>query len=179
MSKEVGKFFQDIDPKFKGAFVIILTAAGAFALYKGYKWYQAKQADKDSNKVANQSGSEYDKLLKQGEKLSFPLSNYTSTANYIQKALDGCETPLTEIKVVEEIIKVVKKPVDWYKLVSVFGSRDIEDCGYGKTNYDLITLLKDQLDSTLVGQSVNGKRYWDENTLKPFSDYLAKMGITI
>jgi hypothetical protein len=74
---------------------------------------------------------------------------------------------------------LVKKPIDWYKLVSVFGSRDIEDCGYGKTNYDLVTLLKDQLDSQLIGDTVLGKRYWNDNTLKPLSDYLSKLGITI
>jgi hypothetical protein len=179
MATGTAKFLQDVDPRFKGAIAIIITAAGIFAIYKGYKWYQAKQADKDSNKVATQSGSEYDNLLRKGEKLSFPASNYTSTANYIQKALDGCERVTTEIKVIEEIGKLVKKPIDWYKLVSVFGSRDISDCGYGKTNYDLVTLLKDQLDSQLIGDTVLGKLYWNDNTLKPLSDYLSKIGITI
>ena len=72
-----------------------------------------------------------------GEKLSFPEYNYSSTANTIQKLLDGCDKVTTEEQVVEEIARLVKKPIDWFHLVSVFGNRDISDCGYGKTNYDL------------------------------------------
>jgi hypothetical protein len=179
MEKGVGKFMQDVHPIFKGIIAVAGTGVVVFALYKGYKWYQAKQSEKDSNKAASQSGSEYDKLKKSGEQLSFPLSNYTSTANYIQKALDGCERVTTEMKVVEEIAKVVKKPVDWYYLISTFGNRDIANCGFGSTNYDLVTLLKDQLDSQLIGDSVLGKTYWNDNTLKPLSNYLATIGITI
>lgn len=165
----------------KGIITVTGTGILLFGLYEGYKYLKKQEGARDANAVRNSAHDSYKDFVKKGQKLSLPESSYLSTANTIQKKLDGCERVTTEIEVIEDIIKVVKKPIDWYYLVYVFGNRDIDDCGVGtgSTNYDLITLLKDQLDSTLVGDMVNGIRYWNDTSLIPLSVYLAKIGISI
>ena len=163
----------------KGVIAVAGTGVILFGLYQGYQAWDKHNRSKDANAVSDSAKDTYKDLLKKGQKLTYPESAYGTAANTIQKLLNGGETITTEIQVVNEIIKVVKKPVDWYYLISVFASRDIDDLGYGKSNYDLPTLLKDQLDSTLIGDKVNGKFYWSEDTLYPLTEYLANMGITI
>ena len=167
---------------------LISVAIVGATLYIGYKVYRKikdEGAKKDSKKVSDDAKDELSKLKANGAKLSFPLTTYSATANTIVKLLDGCETASTEIQVIEEIIKVVKSPIDWYQLIASFGSRDISDCGtfgMGKTNYDLISLLKDQLDTSGV-YNINRDGFKSKgvtsNTLNVLTEFLKTKGISI
>ncbi len=172
-------YFESLPAWTKGVIAVVITAGAAFAAWKTYSYFQKKSEDKSQKKVGDESSDVVSELKRKGQTLSFPTANYSAAANTIKVLLDGCERVTTEMQVVEEIIKVVKKPIDWYYLVSVFGNRDIADCGYGKTNYDLVSLLKDQLDSVLLGDMVNGERYFNVDTLDVLSKYLSKIGISI
>ena len=86
----------------------------------------------------------------------------------------------TEADVIIAITKIVKKPIDWYYLVKVFGVRDVDDCGYGSTKYNLTESLKDQLDTVLdyyniplVGSGIA------KNSYIVLEKYLQKIGVTI
>lgn len=91
-----------------------------------------------------------------GESLSSSASAYSASANAIEKLLDGCETSESETSAISNVMQVVKRPIDWFNLVKVFGVREISQCGsFGqiKDSYDLPTLLKDQLDTVVISTS--------------------------
>jgi hypothetical protein len=145
-----GEIFGGLPSWAKGTIAVAVVAAGAFVAYKLYKKAKDLAGNKDEKKVTNENLTEFDKLQKQGQKLSKPIPAYQQLINDIVVKLNGCETVYTELDVIKAIIRIVKKPVDWYYLVSKFGNKKIEDCGtfgLASTNYDLPTLLKDQLES--------------------------------
>ena len=165
---------------------IILTLAGLAVVgtvgYIIYKKFKKTKEDKDSKAVADDADKAANDLKKGGAKLSFPEASYSSVINLIVKLLNGCDSFGSELQVVNEVAKVVKTPLDWYYLVSKFGKKDIDDCGWGKTNYDLITLLKDQLDTAgAYTIDVNGykKSGYAINTIDILEDYLKTKGIQI
>ncbi len=175
-------FFQNLPKWALGIVAVTVTAGVSFAAWKTYQYFQKKSEDSTQKAVGDQASGVVTSLKGKGQALSFPKANYEAAANTIKVLLDGCQRVVSEEQVVEEIVKVVKKPIDWYYLVSVFGNRDVADCGtfgVGHTNYDLISLLKDQLESTIIGDVVNGKRYWDDKTLVPLTEYLSKIGVSI
>jgi hypothetical protein len=180
-----GELFSGLPTWAKGVIAIAVIGGVGFVAYKIYKTAKGLVGNKDEKKVTNENLTEFDKLQKQGQKLSKPLPAYQQLINDIVKKLNGCEDIRTEGQVIEGIISVVKKPVDWYYLVSKFGNRDIEDCGtfgLGKTNYDLPTLLKDQLD-TGGYMSINKDGFKRSglyaNSINLLNEYLKTIGITI
>ena len=175
-------YFSQMPTWAKGVIGVAATAIVVFAGYKAYTHFSKLSEDKDKKAVADESGDVVKELISKGQSPSWPASSYSATANTIQSLLSGCDTPNNEVKVANEVIKISKKPVDWHNLVKVFGNRDIDDCGVmtGKTNYELIGLLKEQLDTPLVGvKGATGKRYYGEPTLEMLTDYLKTLGISI
>jgi len=165
-----------------GVAAVVLTA---FVIREVYKAIKKSAVDKSSKEVVNDASGELDALLKSGMKLSNASSVYSSTANTIEKMLDGCETSTTEMKVVKNIIAIVKNKADWLQLVKVFGTRSISDCGtWGQahTTYDLPTILKDQLDSyqIFIFEKVGSSTYnGAKNTIDVLQSELKKLGITL
>lgn len=177
MSAEKG--FNGLPSWAKGVIAITGTAIAVFGLYKGYIFISEWKEKRGSQAVSNEAGDDYKDEVKKGTSLTFSKSSYLAASNTIEKLLKGCETMSTEIQIVDEIVKVVKNKADWFYLVSIFGNRDIDDCGWGSTNYDLITLLKDQMDTQLLGEKVNDKMYWNSNSLVALTEYLAKIGVSV
>ena len=170
----------------KGVIAIAVVGAAGFVAFSIYRKFKGIGEKKDSKVVTNESLNEFDKLQKQGQKLSKPMPTYQQLINDIVVKLSGCETVYTELEVIKAIIKVVKKPVDWYYLVAKFGNKDIEDCGWGKTNYDLPTLLKDQLDTSVP--LLQGKNFEADgfkgtggysNSIDLLRQYFSKIGVVI
>ena len=176
-------------PKWANGIVIVgsvfLFGTIAFFIYKKYK---KGQEEKDSKQTVKAVDDELTTIKKQGGSNavpSAPQSTYESTANFIKVSLDGCEMGGTELTVIEAICKLVKKPVDWLLLVKAFGVRSINDCApWGGTTYDLPTLLKDQLDTSVFGYSMDINGYKKSglraaNSITILTDYLTSKGITI
>jgi hypothetical protein len=133
----------------KGVVAVAATGLVVFAVYEVSKAFKNAANKKDNKKTVNDATKELDDLLKGGMKLSNPLSTYDST---------------TEFQQVKNILSVVKNQADWLQLIKSFGVRSISDCGsfgYAHTNYDLPTLLKDQMDShaLLVFEKIGNKSY--------------------
>jgi len=167
----MSNFWNGLPSYAKGIIAIAGTGVVIFAGWKIYKTIQKKGGIKGEKGAVKEADKELQTLIKDGEKLSFPKTNYESTANTIKNLLDGCETAQTEAEVVKNIQLVVKKPVDWYYLIKIFGVRTIDNCGVltGDTDYDLVSLLKDQLDSTVAGK----------DTIEYLRLYLSKIGVQI
>jgi predicted FMN-binding regulatory protein PaiB len=164
--------------------VLAFVGGGIFVYTKIKKAVDKKKEEEEGKAVTSDAKTELRNLLNSGVRLSNPESVYSSTANFIQQKLDGCELFTTELEVVNAILKVVKNRADWLKLVTDFGVRDIDNCGWltGSTKYDLPTLLKDQLDSSTilafekVGSGTYNGLY---KTYTLLTTELSKRGITI
>lgn len=179
----MGETFKGLPPLFRGIIAIVIVAIVVFILYKVYKAIQKKLENRTNAAVVSDA---QEQLNNSTIPASFSDSTYQGAANTIAKLLDGCELQGSEMSVIREIIKTVKNSTDWYKLIVAFGNRDVSDCGsfgYSKSNYDLISLLKDQLDSLQAPYYINEDGYKDSgigaDTINILSKYLASKGITI
>src|SRR3989304_4985792 len=177
------KVLQTIPPKTRGIIYLIITAVVVVAIWfivKQVRAYLRKlEEERNPAEVVADSKQELEAQQAAGETLSKPESDYKASANTIEKLLDGCETAGSELNVIENIITVVKKPIDWSKLKVDFGVREISACGswgISKESYDLPTLLKDQLDSSgfysinIDGYSVKGFAFETINILSDYTD---------
>jgi hypothetical protein len=159
---KAGNYFTQLPTWAKGVLAIGGLAIVAFVGYKIYKKIQDQQGKGEEKDVINEIKQEERDLIQQGLKPTFNDSVYESSANLIFQKLDGCELPTSEIDVMNEVVRVCQNKLDWAKLVRAFGTRTVDDCGWGgETPYSLPTLLKDQLDSTVPIPLPNaGKRYY-------------------
>jgi hypothetical protein len=159
---KAGNYFTQLPTWAKGVLAVGGLAIVAFVGYKIYKKIQDQQGKGDEKDVINEVKQEERELIQQGLKPSFNDSVYESSANLIFQKLDGCEMSSSELDVMREVVRVCQNKLDWAKLVRAFGTRTVDNCGWGtgETAYSLPTLLKDQLDSTEVGGVNNGKRYY-------------------
>jgi hypothetical protein len=171
-------------PKWANGLIVVgsLAIVGVVGYYI-YKKLNVKKEEEQSKATIDQSKTELQQELNNGQKLSYPQSNYISASNTIATALDGCETFQSELQAISEVVKVVKNKADWLNLVKTFGVRKIDNCGWatGSTTYDLPTLLKDQLD-TAGAYSINETNYkksgWTFNSADILAEYLKTKGIS-
>lgn len=184
--------FQGLPSWAKG--IIAIAVVGGlgivgYTLYKKLKSVGDKGKDDTARETEQLAAKDYDALYKSGQRITFKPSDYAAASETILKLLDGCELLNSEIAAIEEVIKVVKKPIDWYYLVKIFGQKDVADCGswgISKTRYSLVGLLKDQLDTyalvtpfpktILGGWQVPSGSYGD--SIGILSKYLKTIGVS-
>jgi len=180
---------ETVNPKTRSVIYLLITIAaivGVWFIVKEIRAYiRRNKARKNPQEVVTDSLDEYNALVASGQSLSKPNSDYKAVTNTIESLLEGCETSGSELNVVENIITVIKKPIDWAYLKSEFGVREISNCGsfgVSKQSYDLPTLLKDQLDSSGI-YSINIDGYkstgWALETINILRDYFKTINITI
>lgn len=162
----------------RGVIAVAVVGGVGFIVYKLYKKLNEGLELDLSDKVVEENNEQLNDLKNQGQTLSRPLADYQALSNYIVTALNDCESSETEINVANSIVDIVKKPIDWFHLVKVFGSRMIQDCGYGESPYALPQLIKEQLgQGYYVGiptaPVINPPNY------EIVTNHLKKLGITI
>ena len=177
----------------KGVIAVAVTGGVVllgFQLYKVLKKVLDKGKDDTPKESVNSAIQDYNSAASQGSKLSFPQSVYAGSAEAIVKHLDGCETLGSELAAIGEVIKAVKKPIDWYYLIKVFDQKDVADCGtfgFAKTRYSLQGLLKEQLDTfavitpypaTNLGGYVVPSGYYSDS-IEILQKYLKGVGVTL
>ena len=169
--------FSELPTWAKGTIAVIgvLTlVGGALLIRRGIKKLAENKDERQQERDLNQNTqNELGQLEQQGVQPTLSDLNAQTLCNTIQVLLDGCETPFLgeEYQVVQAILDKVKNQADWVKLQQAFGRRKIDNCGYwtGDTDYDLKTLLNDQLDTT----ALNFKLY-----ITNLKEELLKKGIT-
>lgn len=182
-------YLQTLTPQGRTIVTIIVIVVVVIVSWVAYKEIRNAvrrgRAKKDPKVVVTDAEDNLKAEEAKGETISYPSSAYSSAANAIKELLDGCETATSELVAIKEVVKVVKKPIDWYNLVKVFGVKEVDNCGpwSGSTQYDLPTLLKDQLDSALAYWNINEPNWKDSGYLYQDSalvleKYLQKVGVT-
>ena len=176
MEKGIYKYYTELPTWAKGIIAVAVVGGSIYIAYKVSKKIKEFEEKQDSKDTANASEDEYNKLVKKGEVLSFPVGKYITASNSIKLALDGCETIFGEGEAIEAVMSVVKKPIDWYFLVKTFDVKSIEGCALGDDKmYALPELLKNQL-----GGLVPTMGAIPTTSIKILNKYLQKqIGITI
>jgi len=126
---------------------------------------------KDDKEVEKATNDALNALKNQNITPSINDADAISLARTIETGLAGCESSGTELSIIDQIKSKMNNQADWLKLQQVFGVRTIDNCGWGTgdTDYDLKTLLLDQLD----GFTWTGTKYADV-----LVEELKKKGIT-
>ncbi len=112
--------------------IVVGAGIGVYYLVKFIKSIEKRKGKNDTPKeTVDAAKDDLSEAIKNGQKLSFNESTYRGAAETILSLLNGCEiTVHTELNAIAEVIKVVKKPVDWLKLQAVFGQKDVDNCGF-------------------------------------------------
>lgn len=163
------------------AIVIVIIAIIALIIYYVHKKIQEKKESKEFDKTKELAGDEYAALQDKGNTLSAKPIEFQQVSNAILTNLSGCDSLSSELKVIDDITKVVKKPIDWYYLVKIFGVKKVDDCGWGATTYALPELLKDQLDTGGIYSGLGGGigSGVTSESINLLTDYLKKIGVTL
>ena len=174
-----------------GIIAVTLVGGAAFIAYKVYKKLTEGQGGATTETegvkaVLDEVQKELKNETKKGEVLSKPLSAYKSAANTIFQKLDGCDSIQAETEAIVTVINVVDKKIDWLELQNAFGRRKVDNCGIGtgETEYDLATLLKEQLDGS--PRAIATKKFVYNSAksgVRTGADilnlYLSKIGVTL
>ncbi len=184
MEKEALKILINRNPWIKIAIILLIVIIIILIVYVAVKKIEQIKQNLEQGKTSSAAGDEIKKLQKSGETLSAREIDYQQTVSGIVTDLNGCEDLNTELKVIDDITKVVKKPIDWYYLVKLFDVKQIEDCGsFGNTTttYALPELLKDQLDTAGVYAGIGGGigSGFTSSSINLLEGYLSKMGVII
>lgn len=169
--------FSELPTWAKGTIAVIgvLTlVGGALLIRKGIKKLAETKEEREEERDLNQNTQDaLNQLQQQGVAPTLSDLDAQTLANTIQTLLDGCEELFggEEYNTVKAILEKVNNQADWVKLQQAFGRRTLDNCGplTGETNYDLKTLLNDQLDQT----ALNFKTY-----ITNLKEELSKKGIT-
>jgi len=144
--------YSQLPPWAKGTVVIlsiVIVAGVGFALYRGIKkGIENLQENAEEREQRKELESDLEKLEKQGVKPTISDADATALVNQIKTGLDGCEMSGTEIQIKDAILQKIQNQADWVLLQQKFGKQLIDNCGLGTgdTEYDLKTLLMEQLD---------------------------------
>lgn len=162
-------FWADMPPMAKGIIGVLGTAAVIFAGWKTYKWLKRKQDTKGSTTDVNQSQSTLNTLGNQGIKMTYPPVQYTTWANTMQQAMDGCGPGwATQLP----IWTGMKNDADVHALIVAYGTRTVDKCGVftGDFTGDLAATLAYKF-SGVEGSVFSG-------SLSDINSILKKNGVT-
>ncbi len=114
--------------------IIAVVVVGS-AVWVGWKVYQKSKDRKDTaegREEIKEVKGDLKELAKKDIKPSFADSRYQSLANQIQESLDGCGT---NEQVVIKAFSEMMNDADVLKLVTAYGVREYDNCGYGTGDF--------------------------------------------
>ena len=150
---QTSSYFSQLPPWAKGAVVVfgavVIVGAGVAITIAIKNAIKKLQGNAEERRQGKEIESELEKLEKQGIKPTMSDADASSLAFQVKTGLDGCEMSGTEEIIKDTILQKVQNQADWYLLQNKFGLQMIDNCGWGTgdTQYDLKTLLLEQLDA--------------------------------
>lgn len=137
------EFFNSLSPLVRNIIILILFLIFVFFVYRIFKYFKDLADEKNFKNTVNDAESELKKLLKT-QRPNYPDSSYSGWANQLQLLVEGCDFD-TNTPDVLAIFTNIKNDVDYLKLLTAFGVRDIDECGFawvtGSYSADLPTLF--------------------------------------
>ena len=132
-----------------GLFILVLVLLYFFV----YKPIKAKLSSGNYQAAVNQSQTALNQLAQQGVKPSYGEAQYTSYANSLTSAFDGCTGANNANQfwsILEPIFQAMKNDADVYALIKAYGVRTFDKCGLftGDFTGDLSASLGEKFSGT-------------------------------
>lgn len=106
---------------------VIIVIILAFALYKGLRWVIRRFKTRGQQLELTDTTTTIQNLQNQGLQPSFPISQYSTWANQLQEAFDGCGT---SNGVWQNIFSTVKNDLDVVMIIDAYGVREFDACNW-------------------------------------------------
>lgn len=171
MENKAYKFYKELPPWAKGVvvvgglFVVYLAGTAILRKIKG-----AKDAKEAKDNMRN-SEAEKRRLQSSGIRATYPASQYTTWANAIENAFEGCDpsgqiswgadSPLGAVSFwstsgykVASILNQLKNDLDYLSLTTAWGVRTYDACGFftgNVTDVDFSKAVADELTAREIG----------------------------
>lgn len=133
--------------------IILVLIALVILYYFVWKPIKAKLSSGNYQAAVNQSQTALNQLAQQGVKPSYGEAQYTSYANSLTSAFDGC-TGAKDANafwaILEPVFGAMKNDADVYALIKAYGVRTFDKCGYfsGDFTGDLAASLGEKFSGT-------------------------------
>jgi hypothetical protein len=125
MANSVTKYLNDQPPLFKGIISVIAVAGIAYIGYEWYQGYKNKQDIASANQPAIEAGNELQQLASRGIYPSFADSEYSSWADSLREAMNGCGTNNSQVY---QVFGYLRNDADIRKLIIAFGVQYYQPC---------------------------------------------------
>lgn len=142
---------------------IVIIVAIIILAYLLYRWIRGMIRASKYNAAVNQSNTALNQLAQQGINPSYAQAQYTSWANNLEGAFEGCSAAGSASsfwETLEPIFKAMKNDADIYALISNYGVRTIDKCGLltGDFEGDLAATLSEKfsgLEGVVIGYNTS------------------------
>jgi len=148
------EIFKSLPPWAKGVVAIATLSAAGFVIYKVYKLATKDSTEKAEKNLFQQNQSELTQAVQQGQKPSYPISQYSAMANQIYDAIKyGVGDDYTGAM---NTLKKMKNNVDVNLLVKEYGTRQLYNFGIPVGDKkDLFTAIRSELGNEWLGLSAS------------------------
>lgn len=106
---------------------IVIIIIVAFALYRAGRWAIRRWKTRGQQLELTDTTTTIQNLEAQGQKPSFPIAQYSTWANQLKEAFDGCGT---SNGVWDNIFSSVKNDLDVVMLIDAYGVREFDECNW-------------------------------------------------
>lgn len=156
MGLNVYKYYRTAPPAGKIAIIGGHIAVGiiAYAAVRSViKHLQHQKELKGQRQAVDDSKDVVRVLQQQGQGPSFPDAQYSTWASAIQTAFDGCDPNSDDMGAVMNAVNPMRNEADVYKLISTFGVRKWDECGWwtGDVERDLAGGIRNELNQNQIG----------------------------
>lgn len=141
------KWFLALNPLFQIAIGLIVL----LILWMIWKWIKKQIRTKGQVLELNDITTTIKNLENQGVKPSFPLAQYSTWANQLSEAFNGCGT---SNQVWRTIFESVKNDLDIALLIETFGVRQFDECNWEFNFGDFKGTLSEALVHELDGDEL-------------------------
>lgn len=146
-----------------------------FLVYKGYKAFKKWQESSNYSATVNQSQIAIEQLSQQGVHPTHSQAQYSSWANTLQGAFEGCSGAGDASSFwsnLSSVFKEMKNDADVYALIKAYGVRTIDKCGIGTGDF------KGDLSGTLSEKFSGIEGVIIRYSITDINDILQKNGVT-
>lgn len=142
---------------------IVIIVAIIIIAYFLYRWIRGMVRASNYNAAVTQSNTALNQLAQQGINPSYAQAQYTSWANNLQGAFQGCSAAggaANFWQTIEPIFKAMKNDADIYALIANYAVRTIDKCGLltGDFEGDLAATLSEKfsgIEGAIIGYNTS------------------------
>lgn len=157
---------------------IALVLAIVYGLYQLFRWIKRTIEASNYQASVGQAQTAINQLAQQGVHPSYAQAQYTSYANTLKGAFEGCSGAMNSNSfwnTITPVFQSMKNDADIYALIKAYGVRTIDKCGLGTGDFegDLAGTLSEKFTGTegvLIGAG-------DGKDIKTINDILKSNGL--